>query len=180
MDLAALNALDPDAATRAFLGCCGSTRWASGMTVARPFASADAMAEAADRIWASLDPNDWLEAFASHPRIGAGGADAAGRAGGAGGAGVARWASDEQAGVQSATSDLRHRLADGNRSYEARFGYIFIVCATEKSAGEMLAILELRLRNDPEVELTIAAEEQRRITRLRLAKLIADTPLHRS
>ena len=176
MDLAALNALDPDAATRAFLGCCGSTRWASGMTVARPFASADAMADAADRIWASLDPNDWLEAFASHPRIGAGGA---GRAG-AGGAGGASWASDEQAGVQSATSDLRHRLADGNRSYEARFGYIFIVCATGKSAGEMLAILELRLRNDPEVELTIAAEEQRRITRLRLAKLIADTPLHRS
>jgi len=171
MDLAALNALDADAATRAFLDCCGSTRWASRMTVARPFASADAMADAADRIWASLDPNDWLEAFASHPRIGAGGA---------GGAGGASWASDEQAGVQSATSDLRHRLADGNRGYEARFGYIFIVCATGKSAEEMLAILELRLRNDPEVELTIAAEEQRRITRLRLAKLIADTPLHRS
>ena len=83
-----------------------------------------------------------------------------------------KWATHEQSGVGDAPNEVVERLAAGNRAYEARFGYIFIVCATGKSAGEMLAILEQRLTNDPDGELHIAAEEQRKITRLRLAKLL--------
>jgi 2-oxo-4-hydroxy-4-carboxy-5-ureidoimidazoline decarboxylase len=167
MFLDELNALDDDAAARALLECCGSTRWARLMTTARPFATAEAMADAADRIWTSLDPSDWLEAFAAHPRIGSG------RSGGSGGAGGADWSESEQAGVASASMDVLHRLAAANREYKARFGYIFIVCATGRTAAEMLESLERRLPNAPDVEMNIAAAEQRKITRLRLAKLLA-------
>src|SRR5206468_8598640 len=125
---------------------------------ARPFATLDAMATAADTIWSSLDRADWLEAFAAHPRIGAS-ADA-------------EWPAAEQAGMVSATTDVRERLIEANREYEARFGFIFIVCATGRRADEMLRMLGERLDNDPHVEVRIAAEEQRKITRLRLEKLI--------
>jgi 2-oxo-4-hydroxy-4-carboxy-5-ureidoimidazoline decarboxylase len=178
MHLGELNGLNDDAAMRAFLQCCGSTRWARRMTAARPFVTADAMADAADRIWTSLDPPDWLEAFGAHPRIGSGRAGGAGGAGGPGGAsrlGGSRetvWSASEQAGVASAAVDVLQRLAAANREYEARFGYIFIVCATGKTAAEMLQILERRLPNAADVEMNIAAEEQRKITRLRLAKLL--------
>ena len=167
MNLTELNALAPDAAAREFLRCCGSKRWAEAMTEARPFATVDAMTAAADAIWSSLDPSDWLEAFAAHPRIGAGGAGEAGEAGG-----DAAWSAAEQAGMSSATSDVRERLIEANREYEARFGYIFIVCATGRRADEMLRMLDERLENDPHIELRIAAEEQRKITRLRFDKLI--------
>ena len=133
------------------------------MAVQRPFADVDAMVHAADAIWSGLDRLDWLEAFAAHPKIGAGGA---------GGADTAHWSAEEQAGVSAAPDATRLRLADANREYEARFGYIFIVCATGKTAGAMLELLERRLRNDPGEEIQIAAEEQRKITRLRLAKLL--------
>ena len=131
------------------------------MAAARPFAGVEAMAETADAVWRSLDRADWLEAFAAHPKIGAGTAGAPG------------WSDDEQAGVAGAAEQTRRRLAEANRDYEARFGYIFIVCATGRTAGEMLALLEARLRHDAGEELRIAAEEQRQITRLRLRKLIA-------
>jgi OHCU decarboxylase len=167
MKLADLNALDEDAAARAFLRCCGSTRWARQMAAARPFADADAMARTADAVWARLAPADWLEAFAAHPRIGAGGA---GRAGGP------DWAAQEQSGVAGAAHETRRRLAGANRDYEARFGYLFIVCATGKTADEMLALLERRLRHDAGEELRTAAEEQRTITQLRLAKLLEPEP----
>ena len=163
MRLADLNALDAGAAASAFLECCGSPRWARQMAAARPFAGKDAMAAAADAIWASLMPADWLEAFAAHPKIGAGRAGAARRA---------DWSDEEQAGVADAAEQTRRRLADGNRDYEARFGYIFIVCATGRTADEMLALLEGRLRHDADEELRIAGEEQRLITRLRLNKLL--------
>jgi OHCU decarboxylase len=180
MDLDRLNEVSDEQASAALLACCGSTRWARAMAEARPFADREAMMEAADRIWASLDAADWLEAFAAHPRIGAG---AAGKAGGAAGAATPRaarvegtgWADDEQAGARIASSDVRQRLALANHEYEARFGYIFIVCATGKTGDEMLALLERRLRHPPDEELAIAAEEQRKITRLRLGKLLTDT-----
>ena len=178
MRLEDLNALDEDAAARAFLRCCGSSRWARKMAVQRPFASVDAMVHAADAIWSGLDRLDWLEAFAVHPKIGAGGAGGAagvgeaGGAGGAGGADTAHWSAEEQAGVSAAADATRLGLAAANREYEARFGYIFIVCATGKTAGAMLELLERRLRHDPDAEIRIAAEEQRTITRLRLAKLV--------
>jgi len=141
------------------------------MTAARPFDSADAILETGDRVWRSLDRADWLEAFVAHPRIGDSGAGEAGRAGGAA---HGDWSAGEQAGVATATSTIRQRLATANREYEARFGYIFIVCATGKSADEMLAMLEQRLKNGPDAELRIAAEEQRKITQLRLSRLLND------
>jgi hydroxyisourate hydrolase len=160
MRLADLNTLDDQAASRALLRCCGSSRWAAQMAAARPFAGVEALASTADAIWRALAEADWLEAFAAHPRIGSG------RAGGSG------WSDDEQAGVAGAAEQTRHRLEEVNRHYEARFGYIFIVSATGKTADEMLVLIERRLRHRPGDELRIAAEEQRKITRLRLRKLI--------
>jgi OHCU decarboxylase len=133
------------------------------------------MAETADAIWSALDPADWLEAFAAHPRIGerkpqpSGGSEQSGERDTSGGTG---WSEQEQAGTRSATDDERKRLMAANREYEARFGYTFIVCAAGKSAGEMLAVLQARLTNDPAQELRVAAEEQRKITKLRLTKLL--------
>jgi 2-oxo-4-hydroxy-4-carboxy-5-ureidoimidazoline decarboxylase len=171
MRLEDLNALDEDAAAREFLRCCGSSRWARQMAAARPFATFAATLQAADAAWSALEGADRLEAFAAHPKIGerAGGAADAGRAAEAD---TARWSAEEQAGVTDAADATRRRLADLNRDYEARFGYIFIVCATGKTAAGLLELLERRLANDPRNEIRIAAEEQRKITRLRLAKLL--------
>ena len=138
------------------LACCGSPEWARRMEERQPFTHAEEMLEAADRIWWELGPKDWLHAFAAHPRIGESTADAR--------------ASREQSGVAGEEQETLARLAAGNRAYEERFGYIYIVCATGKTAAEMLAILESRLSNDPETELRVAAEQQRQITRLRLEK----------
>jgi OHCU decarboxylase len=163
MRLADLNALDDGAAVGELLRCCGSSRWARAMAAARPFSTVAAIERAADDVWTDLETPDILEAFAAHPKIGAGAT---------GGTGASQWSAEEQSGAGDATDDVRARLARGNREYEARFGYIFIICAMGKSAGEMLASLEQRLRNSPADELRIAAEEQRRITRLRLTKLL--------
>jgi OHCU decarboxylase len=169
MRLTDLNALDEDAAVRELLRCCGSSRWAQTMAASRPFSSVAAIERAADEVWLTLEAPDILEAFAAHPKIGA---ERAGGAGRAGRDGAPHWSSQEQSGVRDATGDVRERLARGNRAYEARFGYIFIICATGKSAGEMLASLEGRLGHTPDEELRIAAEEQRMITRRRLTKLL--------
>jgi len=160
MPLSELNALDATAAARELLRCCGSTRWAEAMAAARPFPSLEAACERSDAIWSALDRDDWLEAFAAHPRIGA-------RAGGS--PGSAQWSSQEQAGV---TDTSRARLARLNEDYEQRFGYIFIICASGKTGDEMLRALERRIGNNPDDEVREAAEEQRQIARLRLAKLL--------
>jgi OHCU decarboxylase len=157
--LGALNQLDRKDAEAAFTTCCGSTAWARLMAAARPFASLADMSDTADAIWRSLAPGDWLEAFAAHPKIGEQ-------------ARSASWSDREQSGMQAAGDDERQRMASGNAVYQLRFGYIFIVCATGKTAGQMLTELEARLSNDPLSELQVAAEEQRKITRLRLAKLM--------
>jgi OHCU decarboxylase len=165
--LSELNALDDDSAVRELLRCCGSTRWARAMAVARPFATVDGLLEAADACWRSVATPDILEAFGAHPRIGeARHGDRAGP--------HSRWSAQEQAGASSASDDMQRRLAAGNRAYEARFGYIFIICATGRSAPEMLAAQETRLHHSAAEELRVAAEEQRKITRLRLAKLVDD------
>jgi 2-oxo-4-hydroxy-4-carboxy-5-ureidoimidazoline decarboxylase len=171
----ALAALSPDAAARALHRCCGSARWVQGMLARLPFHSTAALQAAADDVWAHLGREDQLEAFSHHPRIGA-----ALPAGGRGdpedpeaarlGA-TAAWARDEQAGAAAADAGTRERLRAGNLAYTERFGFAFIVCATGKSAGEMLALLEERLRNEPDSERLIAAREQARITHLRLDKL---------
>jgi 2-oxo-4-hydroxy-4-carboxy-5-ureidoimidazoline decarboxylase len=165
MNVQSLNNMPPEDARAALLRCCGSPRWADVMTDRRPFASGAEVLQAAGEIWAGMDRADWLEAFAAHPRIGD--LDSLCKKF----ATTADLASGEQAGVAGAREDVIRALADGNREYEAKFGHIFIVCATGKTAGEMLAILRERLPNDPDTELRIAAAEQAKITRLRLEKL---------
>ena len=183
MRLDDLNTLSPHIAVREFLRCCGSTKWARAMAAARPFATIEAIYAASDKIDGSLEPSDWIEAFHAHPRIGeraaAGRAGRAEKAGTAGRAGKARrvdarasWSNEEQAGARGASEAVRDRLAALNRDYEARFGYIFIVCATGKTADEMLAELERRLAHSASEELPVAAAEQRKITHLRIAKLL--------
>jgi OHCU decarboxylase len=155
--LAAFHALPREEAVSDLLACCGSREWAGAMAERRPFRSTADFLASADSVWWDLTPDDWLEAFQAHPRIGE-------RASGA--------AAREQAGIASAAEEIREALARANREYEERFGHIFIVCATGKSAAEMLAICRSRLHNDPKTELAKAAEEQRKITRIRLEKYL--------
>lgn len=122
--------------------------------------------ETAERTWFSLAPADWLEAFAAHPKIGSSTPAATQELR------ATNWSADEQSGVNSAKNSVRTELADANRLYEDKFGFIFIVCASGKSADEMLAICKARFGNSVETELAIAAEEQRKITEIRLAKLL--------
>jgi OHCU decarboxylase len=164
--LAQLNALSSSDAEAEFLKCCGATRWASAMTEARPFAGNDALFAKADDIWWSLSTDDWLEAFSAHPKIGEKKAAALQTEQ------AQSWSAQEQSGVASATAQTKDDIARLNREYEDRFGFIFIVCASGKSSEEMLAILNSRISNDRESELRIAAEEQHKITRLRLEKLL--------
>ena len=163
--LGRLNAASPPEARADLLRCCGSTRWADRMAALRPFASPADLFEAAETVWEGLDRADRLEAYAAHPRIGDVDSLRAKFAS------TAAWASGEQAGVAEADEATLAALAGGNLAYEARFGHIFIVCATGKSAGEMLALLQARLANTPEAEAPIAAGEQAKITRIRLGKL---------
>jgi OHCU decarboxylase len=177
MRLDDLNALGREAAEHELLRCCGSERWAREMAARRPWPNLEAMVEDADTIWRGLAIVDHLQAFAAHPRIGE--VQGAGGAGGDGRAGRAAeddtpggWSMQEQSRVTAASNDVRERLAAANDDYQARFGFIFIVCATGKSADEMLAIVDERLGHSREDELRIAAEEQCKITRLRLEKLL--------
>jgi 2-oxo-4-hydroxy-4-carboxy-5-ureidoimidazoline decarboxylase len=164
--IAELNALaDSDARTE-FLRCCGSHRWADGMLARRPFADTASLTKAADELWSAASRDDCLEAFAAHPKIGSDIASLRAKF-----AHTASWSSREQGGMSGAAETTIRRLAEQNQVYDERFGYIFIVCATGKSASEMLAILESRIDSRPEDELRIAAEEQRKIMHLRLAKL---------
>ncbi len=170
-----LNAAPADAARERLLACCGSRRWAERMLDERPFASEESLYAAAERIWRDLSPEDWLEAFAAHPKIGERkAADRSGdRAADRTPDRAAGWSAEEQWGTARAAAETLERLAAANRAYEERFGFIFIVCATGKSAAEMLALLEARLGSERRRELEIAAGEQDKITRLRLEKLLA-------
>jgi OHCU decarboxylase len=166
-----LNALPATEAEADLLACCGASRWALGMVARRPFGNFAELFAAADEIWRSLGREDWLEAFSRHPQIAEKATEK--RIEAQPGQSLSnRWSAEEQSGAQRNSADVVARLAEGNRAYLQRFGHIFIVCATRKTAEEMLAILERRLQNDASAELTIAAEEQRRITRLRLEKLL--------
>ncbi len=165
MTLTQFNALSADEARAALSRCCGSARWASRMAAARPFANQQALAQAARRIWLELGLDDWRQAFLHHPRIGDVQANFAVTGG---------WAEAEQAGALGATAEVLAELAAANRAYEERFGHLFLVCASGKSATEMLALLRARLGNDPAEELSVAAGEQQKITELRLEKLLAE------
>ena len=164
-----INSLDEAAAHAAFLRCCGSSRWAAAMVARRPFRGQDDLNAVAESVWAGLEEGDWREAFTAHPRIG----DVESLR--AKFATTRAWSEGEQAGVAVASEDVLQALAEGNHAYEERFGFIFIICATGKSAGEMLSVLQERLPNDPSDELRIAAGEQQKITRLRLEKWLAES-----
>ncbi len=137
------------------------------MIAERPFESFADLITKAERIWWSLEPRDWLEAFHSHPKLGEQ------RAAAATSSQSKQWSEAEQAGISDAAADTLAKLARLNEKYEDKFGYIFIVCASGKSSEEMLAILRDRLENDRAEELHIAAAEQAKITELRLRKLLA-------
>lgn len=136
------------------------------MTEERPFHDLEELLTKADAAWWALDEEDWLEAFSRHPKIGEKKSERAQATE------AQRWSEQEQAGTRSADEETRLALAEGNQEYAEKFGYIYIICATGKSMEEMLAILKERLSNDADKELRVAAEEQRRITHLRLQKLL--------
>jgi len=165
-----LDALAAPDALAAFTRCCGSARWAAAMTSGRPHGGREGLLAAAERAFDGLGREDWLEAFSHHPRIGDREALAARFPA------TAAWSASEQGGVAGAGEDVLDALLAANREYEARFGHIFIVCATGKTAAEMLALLRERLPNPPERELEIAAAEQRKITAIRLDKLLREGP----
>lgn len=166
--LNALPGADLDAALRK---CCGSTRWVESMRECTPFADDDEVFTTADRVWEALGPEDWLEAFAHHPRIGDRIPPAPADRDHDDTPTSADWAQKEQAGMDSAVAEVRERLLRGNQEYEERFGHVFLICATGRSAESMLAALEERILHDADTELRIAAVEQAKITRLRLKKL---------
>lgn len=165
MTLDEFNALPPAKAESTLMDCCGCARWAANMAAQRPFNNVNSMFAAADTVWQNLERADWLEVFSHHPQIG--------EKASVGSASARQWAAGEQSGARAATEDSKARLARGNRAYYDKFGYIYIVCATGKSADEMLALLDRRLQNDAASELPIAAEQQRLITRIRLEKLLS-------
>jgi 2-oxo-4-hydroxy-4-carboxy-5-ureidoimidazoline decarboxylase len=161
----AFNQMSSADAAEAILPCNGSRAWAESMTALRPFENTFDLTCTADRVWNSLTPAEWQQAFDSHPRIGEQHAKVATKQ-------SLAWSSAEQAAA-SFTNDTEAALAAANREYEATFGRIFIVCATGRSAEEMLAILRQRLGNAPATELREAAEQQRQITQIRLRKWLA-------
>ena len=152
-----LDGMPESQAASLLTSCCGSTGWVARLLQRRPFGSRDALVTTSELIWQELTPADWVEAFSHHPRIGA--------------SNVSGWSAAEQSEVSVAADSVRAELAEANRQYEERFGYTYIVCATGKSAPELLAIARARLANEPGVELAIAAMELQKITRLRLEKL---------
>jgi OHCU decarboxylase len=163
-ELARWNALAETEAAQLILPCCGSTRWARELTQKRPFASAAELVSASDRVWEALEPVDWEEAFRTHPQIGkSSSADSPS-------AHSATWSRKEQAGVDAQDAATLDALARGNVEYEARFGRVFLICATGKSAAEMLGILHERLGSDEPTELREAVEQQRQIAQLRLRR----------
>lgn len=165
MNLDQLNSIPHDEAVKVLLQCCGSKRWAENVANARPYENVETLITNANDIWLSLDRDDWLEAFQSHPKIGEKKAAAP----------ISdksrQWSGQEQAGVATASRETVDALAALNWAYEQKFGFIFIVCATGKTSEEMLESLKKRLENDAETELPIAAAEQSKITELRLKKL---------
>jgi 2-oxo-4-hydroxy-4-carboxy-5-ureidoimidazoline decarboxylase len=166
VNLIELDALPEARAAELLSACCGSARWVKAMLARRPFGCRDALLSAADEIWESLGSDDWREAFAHHPRIGqrhsALPQHERGQA----------WSAGEQEAIDSAGDAVRQDLAAANREYEKRFGFIYVVCATGKTAEELLALARQRLATSPDQELAVAAAEQQKITRLRLEKLL--------
>ncbi len=167
MTVTVLNALSEQELREQLTICCGSSTWQDEIMRLRPFNDYDDLQEKSQRAWHATRETDWLEAFSHHPKIGD--IESLKKKF----ASTQHLAGAEQSSVQHASEETLNRLAAGNDAYEKKFGFIFIVCATGKSADEMLRLLEERLPNDRATELQIAANEQHKITALRLKKLLA-------
>jgi 2-oxo-4-hydroxy-4-carboxy-5-ureidoimidazoline decarboxylase len=163
LGLAGFNALPADRAEAALLACCSSGRWARMVLEGRPYESVAAVLAAADAALAGLTEAELDEALAGHPRIGE-----------RPGAGHSAWSAREQAGVAGADADVQAALVAGNRAYEERFGHVYLVCATGRSAAELLAILNQRLGNDPATERAVVRAELGKINRLRLGRMLSE------
>jgi OHCU decarboxylase len=164
--LAAWNNADADHALADLLVCCGSHRWAAALIATRPCRDVSDLCRAADALWATMEEADWMEAFACHPRIGERTAHASQKS--------LASSSQEQASIRAADAQVLAEIAAGNAQYEQLFGFTYIVCATGKSAQQMLAILIRRLSSDRASELREAAEQQRQITQIRLRKWLVE------
>ena len=151
------NRADTAVAHIALIQCCGSKQWTERILAKRPFENVETLLSTADTMWWELAPVDWMEAFSAHPKIG--------------GKKLSNWSSQEQSGINSAPNQVLEQLAKGNHKYEQRFGWIFLVNATGKTAREILDLLSTRLKNGHAEELRVAAGEQAKITKLRLQKL---------
>ncbi len=165
--LARFNALAVDDAVRVLMTCCGSQRWADRMSAERPCANPRDLFTRADQVWFGLEREDWLEAFDHHPRIGERNLDQPKFAS------TAAQSSREQSGMGAASEAEKAEFTTGNAAYERRFGHVFLICATGRSAGDMLASLRARLDNDALTELRNAAVEQAKITRIRLERWLS-------
>ncbi|MFZ0744917.1 MAG: 2-oxo-4-hydroxy-4-carboxy-5-ureidoimidazoline decarboxylase [Terracidiphilus sp.] len=165
-NLAEWNDADETAAIDTMVACCGARRWAAAMVALRPLKSIAELSMEADRVWNTMEEADWMEAFACHPRIGE-------RETAHATAQSMAWSRQEQASVTEAAERVMAELAEGNRLYEQRFGFNYIVCATGKSADEMLTILNHRLTRDRATEMREASEQQRQIMQIRLGKWLA-------
>lgn len=158
-----LNALVPQNRARELLSCCSSRRWADQVAAAAPFSTVEQLQQVAARAWEGLSEEDYLQAFAGHPRIGQKKTQTD-RSG--------RWSGQEQARAQEASSQIKQELAAANQEYDDKFGFVFLICATGKSSEEILGSLRRRLSNDRSTEIKSAAAEQAKITELRLEKLL--------
>jgi 2-oxo-4-hydroxy-4-carboxy-5-ureidoimidazoline decarboxylase len=166
MTIESFNSLTDSEAFKEFEMCCGATNWVKRIIASRPIDSKDALLKVAEEIWFSLKSEDWLEAFTHHPKIGD----------------IESLrekfhntksiSENEQSGVNDASENTLKNLAKSNQLYEDKFGFIFIVCATGKSADQMLTLIKMRLNNNIETEMQNAAKEQNKITQLRLEKLL--------
>jgi 2-oxo-4-hydroxy-4-carboxy-5-ureidoimidazoline decarboxylase len=165
--LARWNQLNDEEAVREILACCGAQAWARAVAARRPFQDQTSLIQVSDEVWAGMATQDWMEAFSKHPRIGER------RAPQLASAQSAAWSTQEQEKVATAGEAVQLALAEANRQYERRFNNVFIVCATGKTAPEILEILRRRLGNDDATELREAAEEQRKITNIRLRKWLS-------
>jgi 2-oxo-4-hydroxy-4-carboxy-5-ureidoimidazoline decarboxylase len=161
LGLDGLNALPAPDAAQVLAACCASPRWAATVAAGRPYSSPEQLYAAADDALADLDEVDIARALDGHPRIGE-------RAEGDGGA----WSRREQAGVSGARAETLRALADGNHAYEAKFGHVYLVCASGRSADELLAVLQQRLGNDPVTERAVVRRELGLINRIRLVRLV--------
>ena len=141
--------------------CFASRKWSHAVAARWPYADVTALLDAAERAWSDLEPSDWTEALAGHPRIGERGGSSPNASEG------------EQKGVRGASVDVQLELAEANRLYEARFGYVFLIAAAGKGADEILAALRRRMDNDPVTEAQVAAAEHRKIARMRLERMLA-------